>query len=67
MPEKTAEDGLKSKNARKQIHSKIQFYMGIHVTSFDFRHFLLRWSKSTCPTANAVPIQFDMLGIEWQL
>ena len=32
MPEKTAEDGLKSKNARKQIHSKIQFYVRICVT-----------------------------------
>ena len=27
------------KNARKQTHSKIQFYIGIHVTSFDFGHF----------------------------
>ena len=32
MQKKTAEDGLKSKNARKQTHSKIQFYLGIHVT-----------------------------------
>ena len=29
------------KNARKQIHSKIQFYTGICVTSFDFERFLL--------------------------
>ena len=42
----TKEDGLKSKNARKQIHSKIQFYIGIHVTKVEKNIFL----KSTCPT-----------------
>ena len=26
------------KNARKQTHSNIQFYIGIHVTRFDFGH-----------------------------
>ena len=31
--EKTAEGGLKSKNARKQTHSKIQFYIGICETT----------------------------------
>ena len=32
----TKEDGLKSKNARKQTHIKIQFYNRKKVTSFDF-------------------------------
>ena len=46
---KTAEDGLKSKNARKQTFSTIQFYMRICVTSFNFGRFLLGWSYSTWP------------------
>ena len=46
---KTAEDGLKSKNARKQIHSKIQFYIGIHVTKVEKNIFL----KSPCPNPQA--------------
>ena len=29
------------KNAKKQTHFQIQFFMKIHVTSFDFGHFLL--------------------------
>ena len=32
----TKEDGLKSKNARKQTHIKIQFYNRKKVTSFNF-------------------------------
>ena len=59
---KTAEVGLKSKNARKQIHCKIQFYIGIHVTSFDFGHFLLWWSKSTYPTRDV-----DLALYLWRL
>ena len=44
------ERGLKSKNARKQTHFKIQFYIGIHVTSFDFDHFLPQRSFSPRPS-----------------
>ena len=44
--EKTAEGGLKSKNA-KQTHSKIQFYIGICVTTVE-KTILL---NSTCPIA----------------
>ena len=44
------ERGLKSKNARKQTHFKIQFYIGIHVTSFGIDHFLPRMSYSTRPS-----------------
>ena len=40
------ERGLKSKNARKQTHFKIQFYIGIHVTKVEKNIFL----KSPCPT-----------------
>ena len=49
MPKKQQKMASNQKNARKQTHSKIQFYMGICVTSFDFVHFLLWWSYSTCP------------------
>ena len=40
----TKEDGLKSKNARKQTHFKIQFYNGKKVTSFKI--FTLKFSLS---------------------
>ena len=54
MPNKQQKMASNKKNARKQTHSKIQFYMGIHVTSFDFGHFLLWWSYSTCPIVQVV-------------
>ena len=49
MPKKQQKMASIEKNARKQTHSKIQFYIGMCVTSFDFVHFLLWWSKSTYP------------------
>ena len=52
MAEKTAEDGLKSKNARKQSHSKSQFYIGIHVTKVEKNIFL----KSTYPKVHSISI-----------
>ena len=39
------EGGPKSKNARKQTHFKIQFYIGIHVTKVEKKYF----SKITVP------------------
>ena len=50
MPKKHQKMASNQKNERKQFHSKIQFYTGICVTSFDFVRFLLWWSKSTYPS-----------------
>ena len=45
MPKKQQKMAPNKKNARKQIHSKIQFYIGIHVTKVEKDIFL----KSLCP------------------
>ena len=45
----TNEDGLKSKNARKQTSFKIQFYIRMEVTSFDFQQFYPFGPNSTSP------------------
>ena len=46
------EDGLKSKNARKQTHIKIQFYNRKKVTSFDFWTFWPSAPISLSPTTH---------------
>ena len=53
------EDGLKSKNARKQTSFKIQFYIGIHVTSFDFQQFYLFEPISPSPSGD--PLEASVL------
>ena len=50
----TKEDSLKSKNARKQTHIKIQFYDRKKVTSFKI--FILTFSPS--PNAHIEPTHF---------
>ena len=61
----TTEDGLKSKNARKQTSFKIQFYLGIHVTS-DFQQFYPFEPNSPSPNAHKLlntPVKYEALQI----
>ena len=58
----TKEDGLKSKNARKQTHFKIQFYNRKKVTSFKI--FILTFSLSPKFIINIIVITSIAL-VEW--
>ena len=58
----TKEDGLKSKNARKQTSFKIQFYIGIKVTSFDFQKFYNFGPNSPSPNVHCAPSLSVSLG-----
>ena len=55
----TKEDGLKSKNARKQTSFEIQFYIGIEVTSFDFQQFYLFGPNSPSPSVHTIIAQLE--------
>ena len=57
----TKEDGLKSKNARKQTHFKIQFYNGKKVTSFKI--FTLKFSLSPNAQLYAELVYDNMKGL----